>query len=121
MSNQNIDITNYVLKFGKYKDHRAVDVAEMYKVNPKTGQDDALGLKYLCWVVKQDWFKHKYIIEEIIKQAEECISEEELSEEEPEKKKKEIFQKKSEPKPNPKKGVTKRVNQYVLSSDGEDE
>jgi len=111
MSNQNIDITNYVLKFGKYKDHRAVDVAEMYKVNPKTGQDDAVGLKYLCWLVKQDWFKHKDIIEQIIKQAEECISEEE----EPVNKNKEVFVKKSELKPKPK----KKDNQYVLSSDAD--
>ena len=118
MSNQNIDITNYVLKFGKYKYHRAVDVAEMYKVNPKTGKYEAVGLTYLKFLCDQDWLRHKDIIKQIIKQAEECISEEE---EEPEKKKEEIFQKKSEPKPNPKKGVTKRVNQYVLSSDGEDE
>jgi len=37
-----------VFKFGKYKDHRAVDVAEVYKANPKTGKDEPVGLKYSC-------------------------------------------------------------------------
>ena len=51
----------------------------------------------------QDWLRHKDIIEKVIKQAEECMSE---PEEEPKKKvskDKDIYHKKNEPKPKEKK------------------
>ena len=56
----------YVLKFGKYKNMRAVDVAQIYEVD-KDGNYVGKGLKYLSWLCDQDWFKHKDIVEKIIK------------------------------------------------------
>ena len=101
-----MEISNYVLRFGKYKDHRAVDVAEIYKVNPKTGQDEPVGLKYLKFLCDQDWFRHKDIIEHIIKKAEECMSEiEEEPKEEPKKK-----EPKTKKEQNPKKTIVKVSN-----------
>ena len=77
---------NYVMPFGKYKQMRAIDVAELYQVD-KNGNDKPVGLHYLRWLVLQDWFQHKYIISEIIKTSESCMSD--LEEEEPKKEKKE--------------------------------
>ena len=94
---------NYILKFGKYKNMRAIDVSEIYQVD-KNGDDKPVGLQYLQWLIKQDWFKHTDIIEQIIKTAESCISdveeevEEVKKEEKPKKEKKEDKEKK--PKKN---------------------
>ena len=104
MSSLKISPDQYIFKFGKYQNFRAIDVAEMYKVNPKTGEDEPIGLKYLRYLVDQSWFKDTDIIKEIIKQVEECISEQE---EEPKPKKKE-----------PKKAKTKQIKRYALESDG---
>ena len=80
---QIISPENYVLKFGKYKNMRAIDVSQIYQVD-KNGDDKSVGLQYLQWLVKCDWFKHKDIIDQIIKTAESCISdvEEEIKKEE---------------------------------------
>ena len=75
---------DYVLKFGKYKNMRAIDVAQIYVVD-KDGNDKATGLMYLEWICKQEWFKHKDIIEKVISNAEQQGN---ASEEEPQQKKK---------------------------------
>ena len=60
---------SYVLKFGKYKGYKAVDVAALITVD-KNGNDKPTGLLYLTWLVeKADRFKHKDIIEEVIRKA----------------------------------------------------
>lgn len=87
---------DYVFKFGKYKDMRAVDVAEIYKVD-KDGNDVPIGLSYLEWLCNQDWFKHTEIIKTIIETAKQCMSE-------PEEEQKPEPKKKKEPKKN---GVVK--------------
>ena len=96
---------NYVLKFGKYKNMRAIDVSEIYQVD-KNGDDKPVGLQYLQWLVKCDWFKHKDIIDQIIKTAESCISdvEEEVEEvKKEEKPKSEKKDKKEDKEKKPKK------------------
>ena len=72
---------NYFMPFGKYLNMRAIDICDIYKVNPKTGKDDPLGLHYLKFLCEKcDWFKHKDIVEQIIKLAEDNMSD--LEEEE---------------------------------------
>ena len=76
---------------------RAIDVSEIYQVD-KNGDDKPVGLQYLQWLVKCDWFKHKDIIEQIIQTAESCISDVEVEvkkEEKPKKEKKEKKPKKT--------------------------
>ena len=73
MQTQYLTPENYVLRLGKYKNMRAVDVAEIYEVD-KNGDDQPKGLQYLQWLIQQDWFRHKDIIEHIIKNAVDCIS-----------------------------------------------
>jgi len=122
MTSTNIKPEEYVMPFGKFIHMRAVDIAEMYKVNPKTGQDEPVGLKYLKWLCapEQSWFKHTNIIEQIIKQAEGCMSEPEGEPIKKTPKKKDVFHKKDDPKPKPEnKTMTKGVNPFVLSSDEE--
>ena len=70
---QKLTPEKYVMAFGKYKNMRAVDVADIYNVD-KNGEDKPVGLLYLQWLVDQDWFKHKDIVNEIIKSAIECTS-----------------------------------------------
>ena len=66
---------DYIFKFGKYINMRAIDIAELYKVNPKTGKDEPVGLQYMKFLCEKcDWFKHKDIIEQIIKLAEDNMS-----------------------------------------------
>ena len=63
----NISIDQYIFKFGKYNKMRAVDVAQIYEVD-KDGNDVPKGLQYLKFLVQKcDWFRHKDIIEQIIK------------------------------------------------------
>lgn len=71
---QNLTPENYVMKFGKYKNMRAVDIADIYEVD-KNGDDKPVGILYLKFLVEKcDWFKHKDIIEQIIKNAIDCMS-----------------------------------------------
>ena len=58
---ETISPENYVMPFGKYKQMRAIDVADIYQVD-KDGNDKPVGLMYLQWLVDQDWFKHKDIL-----------------------------------------------------------
>ena len=63
----NITPDQYIFKFGKYNKMRAVDVAQIYEVD-KDGNDVPKGLLYLKFLVQKcDWFRHKDIIEQIIK------------------------------------------------------
>jgi|GEM_PF-4561590 len=90
---------NYVMPFGKYRQMRAIDVSEIYQVD-KDGNDKPVGLMYLQWLVKQDWFKHKEIIQQIIETAEQYISDpEETKPEEEKKPKKEKKDPKQKEKP----------------------
>ena len=92
MTSQNkIKLTpeNYVMHFGKFKDQRAVDIAKIYKVD-KDGNDVPVGLNYLIWFCEKcDWFKHADIIQKIIDNAKQNMSEEPKSAPKPEPKKKE--------------------------------
>ena len=92
---------NYVLRFGKYKNMKAVDVADIYEVD-KNSNDKPVGLSYLKFLVEKcDWFRHKDIIEQVIKNAIDCMSGDEGKEQE---KTKEVKQKK-EKKPKKEKSV----------------
>ena len=88
MTSTNQKIEDYILRFGKYKNYRAIDVAQIYVVD-KDGNDKPVGLMYLSWVCKQDWFKHKDIVEQVIQNAKGCMSDAdaEMSPEEKQKKK----------------------------------
>ena len=66
MSNKVISPEKYILAFGKYKNMRAVDVAQISVVD-KAGNDKPTGLLYLEWLCEQEWFKHKDIVFEVIK------------------------------------------------------
>ena len=122
----NIKPEEYIFRFGKFANMRAVDVLKIKRVNPKTGLEEAVGLKYLKFLVdKCDWFRDTEIIKQVIKNAEECISEDCISDEH-KKDDTEIYHKKGEVKPKPKqepkkKPMTKRINPFALSSDGEDD
>ena len=60
--------SQYVLPFGKYKGMYAVDVAEITVVD-KAGNDKNVGLTYLEWLTKQAWFRDAEVIEKIIHNA----------------------------------------------------
>ena len=59
---------SYVLKFGKYKGYKAVDVSVLITVD-KNGNDKHTGLIYLEWLCEQEWFKHKDIVLEVVRKA----------------------------------------------------
>ena len=65
MNLTNNDPSTYILKFGKYKNTLAVDVADIQTVNKK-GEYENTGLKYLQFLCKQDWFKQVDIVQTII-------------------------------------------------------
>ena len=88
MSSKTISPEKYILAFGKYKNMRAVDVAQISVVD-KAGNDKPTGLLYLEWLCEQEWFKHKDIVFEVIKKAQGSTSEVDES-----KKKKDAKQKK---------------------------
>ena len=44
---------DYIFKFGKYINMRAIDIAELYKVNPKTGKDEPVGLQYMKFLCEK--------------------------------------------------------------------
>ena len=48
---------NYIMKFGKFKNMRAVDIAQIKTVN-KLGNLENTGINYLKFIVGLDWFKH---------------------------------------------------------------
>ena len=73
MQTQTLTPENYILRLGKYKNMRAADIAEIYEVD-KNGEDQPKGLQYLQWLIEQDWFRHKDIIEQVIKNAIDCFS-----------------------------------------------
>ena len=65
MPDLKIDPSTYVLKFGKYKNMLAVDVVGLQILNKK-GQYENTGLKYLHWLVGQEWYKDADLIKTII-------------------------------------------------------
>ncbi len=74
---------NYIFKFGKFINKRAVDVLKIKKVNPKTGKMENEGYLYMKWLVdKTDWFKHKQIIEEILDKYENEMTDDDTETEE---------------------------------------
>ena len=100
-----ITAENYVFKFGKYINMRAVDVAEIKTID-KNGNEVYKGMKYLIWLCDQDWFKHKEIITKIIKNSDQ------EQDEEPKK------EQKKEPKKEPKKKIIKpniKINPEEIS------
>ena len=102
----NIAPESYIFKFGKYANMRAVDVSDLYKVNPKTGQDEAVGLKYLHFLVEKcSWFRDTEMIKKVIEMAESNMSEEADSEPEP------------KPEPKKKKDSKKSVKVTINASD----
>ena len=71
----NITPENYIFKFGKFQNMKAIDVSNIRKVNPKTGVDERVGLKYLHFLVEKcDWFRDTDIIKQIIDMVEKNIS-----------------------------------------------
>ena len=56
---------SYVLKFGKFKNFKALDIAKIKTVD-KNNEEKPTGLLYLQWLVTQEWFKHKDTIQEIL-------------------------------------------------------
>ena len=59
---------SYVFQFGKYKGYKAVDVAALITVD-KNGKDKPTGLIYLECLCEQEWFKHRDIVNEVIRKA----------------------------------------------------
>ena len=57
--------TTYVLKFGKYKNMKIADIININIVD-KNGRDKHVGRQYLEWLVEQEWFKHKDIIQSLL-------------------------------------------------------
>ena len=101
--NSTVTPERYVMKFGKYKNMKAVDIAAIYEVD-KNGNDKPVGLMYLKFLVEKcDWFRHREIIEQVIKNAVECMN---ADEKEPEQPKEEDKQKK-EKKPKKEKITSK--------------
>jgi len=76
MQTQTLTPENYVLRFGQYKNMRAVDVAEIYEID-KTGNEYPKGLMYLQFLCKTDWFRHTDILQKIINKAISEISDDE--------------------------------------------
>ena len=56
---------NYIMKFGKFKNMRAVDIAQTKTVN-KLGNLENTGINYLKFIVNLDWFKHATIVQKVI-------------------------------------------------------
>ena len=56
---------NYIMKFGKFKNMRAVDIAQIKTVN-KLGNLENTGINYLKFIVGLDWFKHSQIVQKVI-------------------------------------------------------
>ena len=91
MSSFKISPDQYVFRFGKYRNMKAVDIADIYEVD-KNGNDKPVGLMYLKFLVEKcEWFRHSEIIEQVIKNAIDCMSGDEGKEQE---KTKEVKQKK---------------------------
>ena len=76
MQTQTLTPENYVLRFGQYKNMRAVDVAEIYEID-KTGNEYPKGRMYLQFLCKTDWFRHTDILQKIINKAISDISDDE--------------------------------------------
>ena len=55
----------YTMPFGKYKGMYAKDIVKITQVD-KNGKDQKIGMKYLKWIVTQDWFRNTDIIKQII-------------------------------------------------------
>ena len=56
---------NYIMKFGKFKNMRAVDITQIKTVN-KHGNLENTGINYLKFIVGLDWFKHATIVQKVI-------------------------------------------------------
>ena len=56
---------NYIMKFGKFKNMRAVDTAQI-KTVIKLGNLENTGMNYLKFIVGLDWFKHSAIVQKVI-------------------------------------------------------
>ena len=56
---------NYIMKFGKFKNMRAVDIAQIKTVN-KLGNLENTGINYLKFIVGLDWFRHATIVQKVI-------------------------------------------------------
>ena len=107
MQGKTLTPESYVMKFGKYKNMKAVDIADIYEVD-KNGNDKAVGLMYLKFLVEKcDWFRHKEIIEQVIKNAVDCMS---ADEKEPEQPKHVEDKPKKEKKPKEEKVTSKDIN-----------
>ena len=100
---------DYVLRFGKYKNMKAIDVADIYEVD-KNGKDKATGLMYLKFLTTCEWFKHTAILAEIINIAEECMSDNDDDE-----KQAEEIPKKKEPKEKKNKKINVKINDPNIS------
>ena len=66
---------NYIIPFGKYKSMKLVDVIKIKCVD-KNGEDKQTGLLYLQWLVTQDWFRHKDIVNDVLSKCNNTIKEE---------------------------------------------
>ena len=95
---------NYVMKFGKFKGMKLVDILKIVTVD-KNGNEKLTGLLYLQWLINQEWFKHKDLVKNVIQ----SISDEEESEKEQE-------PQPPKPKPKPKK-KEKKVKVGIVEED----
>ena len=73
MQTQTLTPENYVLRIGQYKDMRAVDVAKIYVID-RYGNNYPKGLMYLQFLCKTDWFRQIDILQKIINNAVNDIS-----------------------------------------------
>ena len=58
----NSDLTpdTYVIPFGKYKNMKFSDVADIVIIDPKTGEDRFIGLEYLRKFITYNWISKEY-------------------------------------------------------------
>ena len=60
--NPTLSPENYVFRFGKFKNTKAIDVAKITEVD-KYGRTVPSGLSYLRFLIEKcDWFRHREII-----------------------------------------------------------
>ena len=73
MQTQTLTPENFILRIGQYKDMRAVDVAKIYVID-RYGNNYPKGLMYLQFLCKTDWFRQIDILQKIINNAVNDIS-----------------------------------------------
>ena len=73
MQTQTLTPENFVLRTGQYKDMRALDITQIYVID-RYGNNYPKGLMYLQFLCKTGWFRQIDILQKIINNAVNDIS-----------------------------------------------